>query len=73
MTVSSLPDGHCKYHSDKVTYEMWKCTFKCCSQSAKDLAAARLTTGCTKGKHFSRHHKKYPYAEYFFHMKDLVR
>ena len=31
-----------------------------------------MLVGCTKGKHRSKHHTEFTYANYFFHMSDLV-
>jgi hypothetical protein len=55
-----------------VKYGGWKCVYQCCNASAGDREKAKALVGCSKGKHRSKHHTDYTYANYFFHMSDLV-
>ena len=68
----TIPEGHCKYHPKSVKYGGWKCIYQCCNASAGDREKAKALVGCSKGKHRSKHHTDYTYANYFFHMSDLV-
>ena len=48
-------------------------SYSCCNATASDRESAKLIPGCVKGKHRSKHHTDYVYANYFFYMSDLVR
>ena len=47
-------------------------SYKCCNQRTGNYDAAKLITGCVKGKHYSEHHEDYPYAAYSTFVMDTV-